>query len=126
MQFLHLNFSAIVQQINSFDDADTCIPESRVLPIINLVITAAVLVALWQFRKAIMANQAELAQSLRTLTAQNEKAATEQAAALQKLLDALDAGGGTTPEVDAAVEELRASIQRDDDVNPDAVEPAPI
>lgn len=71
-----------------------------------------------------MASQTELAQSLRDLKTQNDKAAAEQAAALQKLQDALDAAGGTTPEVDAALAELKASIQAEDDKNPDApVEP---
>ncbi len=69
--------------------------------------------------KRIMATQAQHAQDLRDLKAQNEKAAAEQAAALKKLQDALDAAGGTTPEVDAAMEELRASIQAEDDLNPD-------
>lgn len=67
-----------------------------------------------------MASQTELAQSLRDLKTQNDKAAAEQAAALQKLQDALDAAGGTTPEVDAALAELKASIQSEDDLNPDA------
>ena len=71
-----------------------------------------------------MATQAELAQSLRDMKTQNDKAAAEQAAALQKLQEALDAAGGTTPEVDAALAELKASIQAEDDLNPDApVEP---
>lgn len=71
-----------------------------------------------------MASQTELAQSLRDLKTQNDKAAAEQAAALKKLQDALDAAGGTTPEVDAALAELKASIQAEDDLNPDApVEP---
>lgn len=70
--------------------------------------------------KEIAMNQAEHAQALRDLTAQNEKAAAEQAAKLQKVQDALDAAGGTTPEVEAAMADLRASIQREDDLNPDA------
>lgn len=68
----------------------------------------------------IMATQAEHAQQLRDLKAQNDKARTEQQAALQKLQEALDAAGGTTAEVDAAMADLRASIQADDDLNPDA------
>lgn len=68
----------------------------------------------------IMATQAEHAQQLRDLKAQNDKARAEQQAALQKLQEALDAAGGTTAEVDAAMADLRASIQADDDLNPDA------
>lgn len=82
--------------------------------------TAVVIAVLWLIRKEIMATQAELAQSLRDLKTQNEKAAAEQAAALKKLQDALDAGGMTSPEVDAALAELKASIQAEDDLNPDA------
>lgn len=67
----------------------------------------------------LMATSAQHAQDLRDLKAQNEKAAAEQAAALKKLQDALDAAGGTTPEVDEAMAELKASIQAEDDLNPD-------
>lgn len=71
-----------------------------------------------------MATQAEHAQALRDLREQNEKVAAEQAAALQRLQDALDAGGNTTPEVEEAMAALRASIQAEDDLNPDTpVEP---
>lgn len=73
----------------------------------------------------IMATQAEHAQALRDLREQNEKAAAEQAAALQRLQDALDNAGGTTPEVDEAMAALRASIQAEDDLNPDEPVPTP-
>lgn len=73
----------------------------------------------------IMATQAEHAQALRDLREQNEKAAAEQASALQRLQDALDNAGGTTPEVDEAMAALRASIQAEDDLNPDEPVPAP-
>lgn len=66
-----------------------------------------------------MATQAQLAQELRDIKAQNEKARAEQLAAMKKLQDALDAAGGTTPEVDEALAELKASIQADDDMNED-------
>lgn len=68
-----------------------------------------------------MATQAELAQSLRDVTAQNEKARAE---ILQKIADleaALAAAGGTTAEVDEAVAALKASVQVDDDIVPDPV-----
>lgn len=72
----------------------------------------------------IMATQAEHAQALRDLREQNEKVAAEQLARLQELQDALDNAGGTTPEVDEALQALRASIQAEDDLNPDTpVEP---
>lgn len=70
----------------------------------------------------IMSTQAELAARLEALRAQNEKAAAEQAKALQDLRDAI-AAGETTPEVDAALEALAQSIQREDNLNPDAPTP---
>lgn len=69
-----------------------------------------------------MATQAELAQQLRDITSQNEKARTETLKKLADLEAAL--GGGTTPEVDEALRVLKESIQADDDIVPD-VEPEP-
>lgn len=69
----------------------------------------------------IMATQAELAQELRTVTEQNEKARVE---ILQKITDleaALIAAGNTTAEVDEALAALKASVQTDDDIVPDVV-----
>jgi heme oxygenase len=71
----------------------------------------------------IMASQAQLAQDLRDITAQNEKARLEILAQIKVLEDALSAAGGTTPEVDQAVADLKASVQKDDDQNPDAPTP---
>lgn len=70
-----------------------------------------------------MATQAELAQQLRDITAQNEKARAEILAKIQALEDALAAAGNTSAEVDAAVADLKASVQTDDDLNPDAPTP---
>lgn len=78
---------------------------------------------LTQLEKRIMATQAELAAELRAMKEQNDKAFAEQEDALKKLQEALDLAGSTTPEVDEALEGLRASIQRDDDANPDAEQP---
>lgn len=66
-----------------------------------------------------MASMSELAQSLRDLTAQNEKARQEILAKIKALEDALAAAGSTTPEVDQALAELKASVQTDDDMNED-------
>lgn len=66
-----------------------------------------------------MASMSELAQSLRDITAQNEKARQEILAKIQALEDALAAAGSTTPEVDQALAELKASVQTDDDMNQD-------
>ena len=70
--------------------------------------------------KIIMANQAELAQQLRDITAQNEKARTEILKKIADLETALANAGTTTPEVDEAVAALKASVQTDDDLNEDA------
>lgn len=67
-----------------------------------------------------MATHAELAQQLRDLKAQNDKARTEILAKIQSLETALANAGNTTPEVDEALAELKASIQIDDDLNEDA------
>lgn len=68
----------------------------------------------------IMATQAELAQQLRDITAQNEKARVEILAKIAALEAAIATAGSTTPEVDAALADLKASVQIDDDLNPDA------
>lgn len=70
----------------------------------------------------IMATQAELAQQLRDITAQNEKSRQEILQKIADLEEALANGGGTTPEVDEAVAALKASVQTDDDIVTD-VEP---
>lgn len=78
-----------------------------------------------KLERLIMATQAELAAKLKALKEQNDKATAEQLAALKAVQDALDAAGATTPEVDEALAALGASIQRDDDLNPDAPAPTP-
>lgn len=71
----------------------------------------------------IMATQTELAKELRDLKVQNDKARAEVLAKIQALEDALENAGGTTPEVDEALAELKASVQTDDDIVPDVTEP---
>lgn len=71
----------------------------------------------------IMATQQELAQQLRDITEQNEKATVEILAKIAALEDALANAGNTSPEVDEALAALKASVQKDDDIVPDA--PAP-
>jgi seryl-tRNA synthetase len=70
--------------------------------------------------KTIMATQAELAQQLRDITAQNEKARVEILGKISELETALENAGSTSPEVDEALDALKASVQTDDDLNPDA------
>jgi len=73
----------------------------------------------------IMATQAQLAQELRDVKAQNDKSRTEILAKIAALEEAIANAGNTTPEVDTALAELKASVQTDDDIVPDAppVEP---
>ncbi len=71
----------------------------------------------------IMATQAELAADLQAVTDQVTKIGTETTATLQKVTDleaALAAGGGTTPEVDAAMAALKAQVKVVDDLVADA------
>lgn len=70
--------------------------------------------------KEMAKSQAETAQELRDLLAQNEKARVEILAKIQALEDALANAGNTSEEVDAAVQALKASVQTDDDIVPDA------
>ncbi len=69
--------------------------------------------------RIIMATQAELAADLAAVTDQVTKIGTETTATLQKVTDleaALAAGGGTTPEVDAALAALKAQVKVVDDM----------
>jgi|GEM_PF-4368333 len=82
---------------------------------------------------AIMATLTELAEQLNAATEQNEKARAEivamqtatnakieeQTAQITALEEALANAGNTTPEIDAAMAALKASIQADDDMNAD-------
>jgi len=68
----------------------------------------------------IMTTQAELAVQITELTAQNDKARAEVLAKLADLQAALDAAGAVDPAVLEAFAALKASVQTDDDVVPDA------
>lgn len=74
----------------------------------------------------IMATQAQLAQELRDVKVQNDKSRAEILAKIAALEDAIANGGGTTPEVDAALADLKASVQTDDDIVPDAPPAEPV
>jgi uncharacterized protein involved in exopolysaccharide biosynthesis len=73
--------------------------------------------------RQIAMNQTELAQELTNLTAQGEKAKAEIIAAVAALEDALLNAGSTTAEVDAALANLKATVQGIDDLNPDVPPP---
>jgi uncharacterized protein YPO0396 len=77
------------------------------------------LASLHQKLETIMATQAEQAERLRKIGEQLAKARNEIITALDKLKAELAAGGGTTPEVDAATQALQDAVQGLDDLNPD-------
>ena len=80
-------------------------------------------------RKAdiIMASQTEQAAALKAVTAQVAKAKKEIIDKVAALEAQITAGGASTPEVDAAMQDLKDAVQGVDDLNPDAppVTPAP-
>jgi hypothetical protein len=94
----------------------------------NLLITGEVLiVGLLLFinikLKKIVMTQAELQAELVALKAQNEKAKGEIVGKIAALEAAIAIQGNTTPEVDAALADLKVSVQGTDDIVPD---PAPV
>jgi len=70
--------------------------------------------------RIIMTTQAELAQQIAALTEQNERARAEVLAKIADMQAAIDAAGAVDPAVLAAFDALRASVQADDDIVPDA------
>ena len=66
-----------------------------------------------------MTTQAELAQQITDLTAQNERARAEVLAKIADMQAAIDAAGAVDPAVLEAFDALRASVQADDDIVPD-------
>jgi hypothetical protein len=70
--------------------------------------------------KQILMNQAELAAELKAVKDQNEKSRAEVLAKFKALEDAIVAAGNTSPEVDAALADLKASVKADDDLIEDA------
>jgi hypothetical protein len=91
------------------------------MSIVSIVLSATTLVvAILTYRRTLkMATQAELATALNNASDQLEKVKTEILQKLQELTDAVNNAGQTTPEVDQALERLRASTQGLDDVVPD-------
>lgn len=68
--------------------------------------------------------QEELLAELQALKAQNEKAKVEITGKIATLEAAIANQGNTSPEIDAALADLKTSIQGTDDIVPDAP-PAP-
>jgi hypothetical protein len=69
--------------------------------------------------RTIMASNAELQQSLTDLGNQLDKAKGEIVQKIADLEAAVAAGGGSTPEVDAALEALKGKVQALDDLHAD-------
>lgn len=79
----------------------------------------AIFEQLTHLERKIMATQKELLEGLKAVNAQVTKIGTETSGLSQKvatLQAALDAAGGTTPEVDEAMNEVRNSLQAVDDL----------
>lgn len=70
--------------------------------------------------ESIMHTQAELVADLKALRAQVEKSRTENLAKIAELKQLLINADHLTPEADAALDDLKASVQASDDDNPDA------
>jgi len=70
--------------------------------------------------RIIMTTQAELALQIADLTTQNEKARAEVLAKIAAMQEAIDAAGSVDPAVLEAFAALKASVQADDDIVPDA------
>lgn len=83
----------------------------------------AVLEQLSSFEENVMASQQQLANDLKALGAQVTKIHAEVSGLstkVESLQTALDAAGGTTPDVDAAMAEVRTALQGVDDLVADA------
>lgn len=78
-----------------------------------------VITILHRLERTITMNQADLAQAITDAAAQATKAKEEIVAKIAALEDAIANGGATTPEVDAALADLKGVVQTLDDLNPD-------
>ncbi len=96
------------------------------LPILFSIAVLAINLALYAHHserlRLIMTDQATHAAELAAIKAQLTKASGEIVAKIGALTEALAAAGATTPEVDAAVADLKAVAQALDDLHPDPVE----
>lgn len=91
-----------------------------ILIIAGFVVIAIQLLFITQKLKKISMTQEEELAFLKALKDQNEKAKGEILAKFAVLEGQIAAGGSTTPEVDAALADLKTSIQGTDDIVPDA------
>lgn len=89
----------------------------------NLVILIIIFITIIKINKKQMATNEELVTGLNDLTTQITKISAETHATLQKVADleiALANSGNVSPEVDAAFQALKTSVQSVDDLIPDA------
>lgn len=86
----------------------------------HLADSREILASIADLKGKLMTTQAELAQQLRDLKDQNDKARAEVLSKIADLEAALANAGSTTAEVDQALADLKASVQIDDDIVPDA------
>jgi hypothetical protein len=88
---------------------------------------ADIATSLNEIKELIMATEAEITGLLTAATTQLQKVAVESAATLQKVTDLetiiASMGSNVTPELQAAVDALRAQVQLVDDLVPDAATP---
>lgn len=89
------------------------------MPILTDWLLGPVITILTRLERTIAMNQAELAQAIKDAAAQATKAKEEIVAKIAALEDAIANGGATTPEVDAALADLKGVVQTLDDLNPD-------
>jgi hypothetical protein len=93
---------------------------SLTLQLLTLIAAAVGCWLLVNLEILIMATQAEIAQGLKAVTAQLNKAKAEIVAKVAALEQAIGDAGSSTPEVDQALADLKGAAQSLDDLNPDA------
>lgn len=82
--------------------------------------TDPVLVALAELKGIAMATKSEVTAAIEAAAAQTDKIISEVTTATAALTTAIAAAGNSTPEMDAALARLQASLQVADDLNADA------
>ena len=83
--------------------------------------TDPVMVALAELKEIAMATKNEVTAQIEAAADQTNKIIAEVTAAVAALTAAIEAAGNSTPEMDAALVRLQASLQVADDLNPDAL-----
>jgi len=84
-----------------------------------LIISIELVISYFLIKRLISMTQAELLQALQDAKAEADKAKAEIVQKIADLETAIGNAGNTTPEVDAALADLKSSIQGVDDIVPD-------